>query len=103
MIGNRHWERAKDKIKAFESFWLKELTVDEVEVVVKKLKNGKRQGDDGIPNEVWKNAPPGLLNNLTTLINEQLRRMERGEQMLEDWRKSVVFTIWKETGSENVW
>ena len=45
------------------------FSLAEVSAAVASLHNSKARGWDDIPNECWKNAPPGILDHLTSLFN----------------------------------
>ena len=68
------------------------ISEDEVEVAIKKMRNGKATGPDDIPAEVWKLF--GGRSYLTQLFNKCI---EEG-RIPTDWRKSVTVPIYKKKG-----
>ena len=67
---------------------------EEVRENMKRMKNGKAVGPDGIPVEVWKCLGEIALEFLTKLYN---RTME-SERMPEEWRDSILIPIFKNKG-----
>ncbi|XP_057322541.1 uncharacterized protein LOC130665929 [Microplitis mediator] len=63
----------------------------EVRVVVKRLKDYKAVGDDGIPNEVWKYGGERVLVELWRIC----QRIWHGEKWPEDWKNGVIVPIRK--------
>ena len=72
-----------------------DFTKEEVGKAVKKLKRGKASGVDDIPAEYWKAiaTDPGGLEWITDLCNKCWNE----EAVPEDWKKSVISTIYKKT------
>ncbi|XP_061649478.1 band 4.1-like protein 5 isoform X3 [Phyllopteryx taeniolatus] len=66
----------------------------EVRKALKRMKNGKAVGPDDIPVEVWKHLGEVAVEFLTSLFN----RILACEKMPEEWRKSVLVTIFKNNG-----
>ena len=50
----------------------KRITPDEVTEVTKRLNNNKAAGNDGIPGELYKYAPPELLKIISESLNDAL-------------------------------
>lgn len=69
----------------------KEITLSEVERAVNKLKNNKAPGLDRIPSEYYKNAPKGLLVEITELLN---RIMFTGK-VPDSFKISALFPLHK--------
>ncbi|KAK3541761.1 hypothetical protein QTP86_003520 [Hemibagrus guttatus] len=67
---------------------------DEVRKALKRMKNGKAVGPDNIPVEVWKCLGEAAVEFLTSLFN----RVLESERMPEEWRRSVLVTIFKNKG-----
>ena len=66
----------------------------EVKNALKRMKKGKAVGPDELPVEVWKCMGETEIEFLTRLFNKLLM----GEQMLEEWRRSVLIPIYKNKG-----
>ena len=62
---------------------VEEITGDEVQTAMKKMKKGKAQGPDEIPVEAWMALGREGVEFLTELFN----RLMQGETMPEEWRK----------------
>lgn len=73
---------------------VQEITCDEVEKVLKKMKRGKAVGPDDIPVEVWKLMGKTGICWLTRLFNKMLK----GDTMPEEWRSSYVIPLYKGKG-----
>ena len=58
------------------------------------MKKGKADGPDELPVEVWKCMRKMGIKVLTRLFN----RLLMGEQMPEEWRRSVLIPIYKNKG-----
>ena len=65
----------------------------EVKNVVRRMKKGKAVGQNELPVEVWKCMGEMRIKFLTRLFN----RLLVGERMPEEWRKSVLILIYKQT------
>ena len=66
----------------------------EVKNALRKKKKGKAVGPDELPVEVWKCMGEMGIKFLTRLFN----RLLVGEQMPEEWRRSVLIPIYKNKG-----
>ena len=66
----------------------------EVKKQLKKMKNGKAIGPDGIPVEVWKSLGEEGIDMLWDLMN----KIYQQEMMPEQWRESFIVPIYKEKG-----
>ena len=64
---------------------------EKVRNAVRRMKKGKAVGPDELPVEVWKCMGEMGIKFLTTLFN----RLLMGEQMPEEWRRSVLIPIYK--------
>ncbi|KZC06661.1 hypothetical protein WN55_10572 [Dufourea novaeangliae] len=60
---------------------LKHLSKEEINEMVKKLKDGKVAGENGIVNEVWKYGGKGVKNELRKICN----RVWREGGWLDEW------------------
>ena len=70
------------------------INTEEAEVALKGMKYGKAMGPDGIPVEVWKSLGEGGVDMLLDL----LQKIFDQEKMPEEWRDSVIVSIFKEKG-----
>ena len=67
---------------------------EEVKNALRRMKNGKAVGPDELPAEVWKCMGEMGIKFLNRLFN----RLLMGEQMPEEWRRSVIIPIYKNKG-----
>ena len=63
----------------------------EVKYALRRMKKGKAAGPDELPVEVWKYMGKMGIDFLTRLFN----RLLMGELMPEEWRRSVLISIYK--------
>ena len=63
----------------------------EVKNAVRRMNKGKAAGPDELPVEVWRCIGKMGIEFLTRLFN----RLLMGERMAEEWRRSVLITIYK--------
>ena len=70
------------------------ISMNEVNMAMKKMKNGKAVGPDDIPVEAWRCLGEMALKFLTRLCNKILA----GERMPGEWRKSILVPIFKNKG-----
>ena len=63
-----------------------EITMDEIERYVKKLKNDKVPGMDGIPNEFYREGGQGAVKGM----HELFKLISREERVPETWNESRV-------------
>ena len=61
------------------------ITVEEVEMAAKKLKNNKALGPDGIPNEFLKYASPAFYSTFAELINQSFEKHEHVPSFTEGY------------------
>ena len=66
----------------------------EVRTGLRKMKNGKAQGPDDIPVEVW----IALGNNDVEFLVNFFNRLLQGEKMPDEWRRSVLVPLYKGKG-----
>ena len=74
----------------------KDIEYVEVEIALRRLKNGKAAGEDGITGEFIKNLPKCWKLQLT----EVLKRMWDEGRLEKGWRAARIFPIYK-AGEEN--
>lgn len=75
----------------------KDIEENEVQKVLKKMKNKKAAGEDGVVVEFLKNMPDIWIRELSKSLN-QLR--DKGE-IIEGWEEARIYPIYK-TGEENL-
>ena len=66
----------------------------EVKLALKKMKNGKATGPDGIPVEAWRSLGEEGIDMLWDLM----QKIYDKEKIPEEWRGSVTVPIYKEKG-----
>ncbi|CAK9799089.1 Transposon TX1 uncharacterized 149 kDa protein [Anthophora plagiata] len=69
----------------------KNISREEIGKAIKRLKEGKAPGGDGIPNEVWKFGGEVVRERIWEVCN----RVWRGEGWPEDWSEGVVVPVVK--------
>ena len=70
----------------------KQISLDEVEKIVKRLKNGKASGVDGVVNEILKFGG----NNMYILLCELCKIIFEKEMVPDDWLEGIIFPIYKD-------
>ena len=73
---------------------LQEVTCEEVERQLNKMKNGKSCGPDGIPTEALKHHGDWGVRQLTNIFNAILQ----SGKMPDEWRESTITPIYKDKG-----
>ena len=73
---------------------VEDITTEEVSKAMRKMKRGKAQGPDEIPVEAWLSLGEEGVRFLTDLFN----RLLQGEEMPDEWRKSVLVPLYKGKG-----
>ena len=73
---------------------LQEVTCEEVERQLNKMKNGKSCGPDGIPTEALKHLGDWGVRQLTKIFNAILQ----SGKMPDEWRESTITPIYKDKG-----
>jgi len=71
-----------------------EITSEEVEKAMKKMKNGKAVGPDNLPVEVWKSL--GIIG--IEYLKQELNKIMEEEKIPDEWRKSTLIPIFKNKG-----
>ena len=71
-----------------------EITMEELEVALKAMKNGKAPGEDGIPIELIKEGGEKMKEEILKLFN----RCWNESEVSEGWRKSIIVPIYKGKG-----
>ena len=71
-----------------------EITKDEVRTSLRKMKNGKAVGPDGVPIEAWK----ALGEEGIDILWHLMKKIMESETIPEIWRKSLLIPIFKEKG-----
>ena len=73
---------------------VREVTRQEVEMALKKMKDGKAIGPDGIPVEVWK----ALGREGVDMLHQLIREIMEKEVIPEKWREGTLIPIFKDKG-----
>ena len=94
---NLEWETAKSKMKEHPSVLNKKITVEELNAAIKKMKNGKSGGKDGMVNEFIKYAKEEFKRKLVDHFNQVLDSGVTPKY----WNIGIVFPIFK-GGNEKV-
>lgn len=76
----------------------RKISVEEVELALGKMKNGKAEGEDGVAVEFLKNLPRTWLEEVVEVMNE----MMEGEEFIEGWKTARIFPIHKGGDEEEV-
>ncbi|XP_077272062.1 uncharacterized protein LOC143902767 [Temnothorax americanus] len=85
-------ETAKEKQETGDSCENQEgIRREEVEEIIKKMKNRKAAGADGMPNEVWTNGGSRLKEAIWKICDMAWRKGE----MIEDWNEGIIVPIVK--------
>lgn len=74
-----------------------EITREELEEAIKKMKNDKAPGEDGIAVELIKEGGEVLREKVLELMNECWRRKE----VPENWGKTILIPIYKQKGDSS--
>ena len=75
---------------------MEDISGEEVRTGLRKMKKGKTQGSDDIPVEVW----IALGNKGVEFLVNFFNRLQQGEKMPDEWRRSVLVTLYK--GKEDI-
>lgn len=75
-----------------------EISKEEIDMVIRKMKKGKAAGRNGIANEVWKYGGKEIMEWFWVICN----RIWKEEGWPEDWREGVVIPILKKSQREKV-
>ena len=70
---------------------VEDISGEEVRTGLRKIKNGKAQGLDDIPVEAW----IALGNKGMEFLVNFFNRLLRGEKMPDEWRRSVLVSLYK--------
>ena len=70
------------------------ISREEVKTAIKRMKNGKATGPDGIPAEAWKSLGEEGIDVLWDLM----RKIYAQEKMPDAWRDTVIVPIFKDKG-----
>ena len=70
-----------------------QITLEEVEKIVSRLKNGKAAGTDGIVNEILRFGG----ENMNLAIWQLCKMMFGKEQVPDEWLEGIIFPIYKDS------
>ncbi|CAK1577904.1 unnamed protein product [Parnassius mnemosyne] len=103
----KRWKEYFEKLMNEENEWngmlenppanmglVREISVEEVKMAVRNMKNGKAVGPDGIPVEVWKLLRADGWKWLSLFFGKLLQE----EQIPEEWCSSILVPIFKNKG-----
>jgi len=93
MVDSRSIERECGE-RSMDSRECCHISTDEIKEAMRKMPNGKAEGPDQIPVEVWKCLHEEGLEWLTELFNVIFRIAK----MPEEWRSSTVIPLYKNKG-----
>lgn len=68
---------------------MNEITMEELEEVIRTTKKNKAPGLSGITYDFWKHSKSLMRILLLEIINESMKK----EKVLEDWKKGMVYPI----------
>ena len=74
----------------------KEITIEEVERQIRKLKKEKAPGGDGITNEVWMYGSERVIARVVEIMN----RIWKGKGFSLQWRGGIIIPIYKKGSRE---
>jgi len=75
-----------------------EITREEIRRAVRKVKEGRAAGGDGIPGEVWKYGGEKLEGH----VWEICKRIWKGKEWIEEWNEGIIVPIRKQGNGEKV-
>ena len=73
---------------------MEDISGEEIKTGLRKMKKGKAQGPDGIPVEAWIVVGNKGMEFLVNFFN----RLPREEKMRDEWRRSVIVSLYKGKG-----
>ena len=73
---------------------VEDISGEEVRIGLRKMMKGKAQGPDDIPEEAWNALEIKGVEFLVNFLNRPLR----GEKMPDEWRRSVLVSLYKGKG-----
>lgn len=90
-------QRNKEGIGAYEN--ANDIGSNEVKDAIKKLKNGKAAGTDGMTAEMWKCANDSMIEATSRCMNDIWKGKE---EMPNDWRLGEIVPIYKKGDKNNI-
>ncbi|XP_011877581.1 PREDICTED: uncharacterized protein LOC105567363, partial [Vollenhovia emeryi] len=92
MLGGVDWRvRGKGERRKKEEEEEEELSREEMEGAIRRLKDRKAAGGDGIVNEAWKYGG----EEVRSWLWEICKRVWKGEDWPKEWWEGVIVPIWK--------
>ncbi|EZA48221.1 hypothetical protein X777_14227 [Ooceraea biroi] len=98
MLGGVEWRAVRGTGGKLREDGEEEISREEIGRAIKKLKEGKATGGDGIPNEVWKYGGKEVKEGLWRIC----RRVWKGEERPKEWREGVIVPIKKKGKGDRV-
>lgn len=95
LLGGENW---KEQNKEEEDEAGLEVSEEEIEIAIQRLKNKKAAGTDGIRAEMWKNAPSEVNEKLIHQIKDEIRNNRTPRK----WRIAKIWPIHKKDDKRNV-
>lgn len=93
------WERKIINFNTEEETSIEEeITTEEVQLQIKRLKKKKAAGEDRLQNEVWINSSQNISEELTKIFN----CIFRGKGFPQRWRKGIISPIHKKGEKDKV-
>ena len=90
-------EHAVNRTKSESSFTVEELdkviTIEELELAIKKLGKNKAPGSDGIPNEIWKGIPDNVKLELLKCFND----LFDNNVFPNNWSEIIISPLYKKS------
>lgn len=92
---DNHWKQFYESIedideKIYQTL-CEEITLQDIEIVLRDVKNDKAAGVSGIPYDFWKKSGENARKLLLDIINESLKKGE----WPADWKNGLVYPIKK--------
>lgn len=83
--------RAAEKEVREQIEYTEEFSFEQIEKIIRKMKNKKAPGPGGIKNEAWKNCSWEVIKEFTTIVNN----CWSGGGLPEEWRNGLVVPVYK--------
>jgi len=97
-LGGVGWKVVRGERRGVEDDKEEGLRKEEVGKAVKKIKDGKAVGGDGIPGEIWKYGGEKMIEWVWSICG----RIWRGEGWIEEWNEGLVVPVFKKGDGNRV-